>query len=447
VAGFNLFAPTLNAQIKIEERVEIKPENNKIITNNPVLSHTITVNMQWTPGNGYALGFFYRMPCEVVPNGTSWLGGGSLTFTIDDIKSGIYGIEFWFNVPFYQLVTAQYQLYFDGELYQSDTFTIYWEYWIGRFPNYASEFISPLASDFTVAPFFDEVCSLFSDRFDIAADFTPDCEGMHNYVNYKTEPFYASITSGGEYASFYKWNTSEYTWDNIGNSFSSLINEINNIIIEFDNPYLGIEDTYIVIQCEWGDKIKTYSIRLKSSLAAQVEVENDEVTSGGILDVYLQAKNSTGDCDGFFSSPDVTYSLEIISGNQYGNLINPFTNEKSQSIGGLEQIDGYSYFFYAADGISADDTVEAVVRISTSEPNFPYLDHTIYIKPSPIYVQIVPEVLGADDTADVIIKKRNPDGTLVDFPSNQTFELAVLDGCVNGNFMVGGVIDVYFAAA
>ena len=33
------------------------------------------------------------------------------------------------------------------------------------------------------------------------------------------------------------------------------------------------------------------------------------------------------------------------------------------------------------------------------------------------------------------------------FPPEQTFELAVLDGCVNGNFMVGDSINVYFADA
>ena len=46
-----------------------------------------------------------------------------------------------------------------------------------------------------------------------------------------------------------------------------------------------------------------------------------------------------------------------------------------------------------------------------------------------------------------MIVSENKNATLYDFPSDQTFELAVLDGCVNGNFMVDGVIDVYFADA
>jgi len=66
---------------------------------------------------------------------------------------------------------------------------------------------------------------------------------------------------------------------------------------------------------------------------------------------------------------------------------------------------------------------------------------------SGIYVYTEPEVVGAADTANIIIKKRNPDGTLEDFPPEQTFELGVLDGCVNGNFMVNDSINVYFADA
>ena len=47
------------------------------------------------------------------------------------------------------------------------------------------------------------------------------------------------------------------------------------------------------------------------------------------------------------------------------------------------------------------------------------------------------------------MKKKNKilGETLEYFPADQTFELAVLDGCVNGNFMVGDSINVYFADA
>lgn len=100
-----------------------------------------------------------------------------------------------------------------------------------------------------------------------------------------------------------------------------------------------------------------------------------------------------------------------------------------------------------ADGISPDTVKSIIIRISTSDPVIPYTDLTFYIKPSPIYVYTEPEVVNASDTADVIIKHRLEDGTFEDFPQGQTFELAVLDGCVNGNILIGDSVGVYFSDA
>ncbi|MFN3873633.1 MAG: hypothetical protein ACK4R9_11605 [Ignavibacterium sp.] len=50
----------------------------------------------------------------------------------------------------------------------------------------------------------------------------------------------------------------------------------------------------------------------------------------------------------------------------------------------------------------------------------------------------------AGDTVDLIIKKRLPDGSLVDFDSSQSFEVATLEGCVLGNILVGDSLSNYF---
>jgi len=188
-------------------------------------------------------------------------------------------------------------------------------------------------------------------------------------------------------------------------------------------------------------------------------VEKEEVIEPPVLSVYLDPEEiTTGESsllyiyiteDYWCSLPlETRVNFEIIKGFEYGNLFNYLTGEKSKIFTNLEYYSGqYLCIDYIADGISVDQSDSVVIRVSTTDPEIIPKEITLYIKPPPIYVYTVPEVLGADEEADVIIKKRNPDGTLEDFPSNQTFELAVLDGCVNGNFMVGGVIDVYFEAA
>ncbi len=54
------------------------------------------------------------------------------------------------------------------------------------------------------------------------------------------------------------------------------------------------------------------------------------------------------------------------------------------------------------------------------------------IHPSPILVTITPDTLASGDTASIIIKKRNPDGTIVDFPDDQFLEVGMLTGCLSG---------------
>jgi hypothetical protein len=444
VTGFNLFTPALNAQIKIEERVEIAPESYNYVPGNPTSSHTIRVDMQWTPGNYDASGHCYTMPCENIQNGTGWETGGNLTFTLDDVKAGLYEFQFAFNPPYYLWVHAEYQAYLDEQLFRADTFSIFWTGWTGGFPYYNFGYSTPLRSDFRFSGIADENCAITFTTFNIID--TALCEDSFLW-NYKTEPLNLTIISGGEYASFYNIISGQ----KIGESFSGLLPEIDSIMIGYDNPYLGSGETSVVFQCEWGSKIKTKTVRLLSQLAEQIVVESwsgNEVNTGEEIYVNVYPLNSS-DCYGYFSSPGVTYNVEIVSGNQYGNLIDAFSfnNERVQSITGLEHLDGFTYFIYTADGVSANSLDSVKIRVSTTDPSIPPTDFTVYIKPSPIYAYTEPEVLGADEEADVIIKFRDVDGTLYDFPADQTFELAVLDGCVNGNFMVDGVIDVYFANA
>ena len=48
-------------------------------------------------------------------------------------------------------------------------------------------------------------------------------------------------------------------------------------------------------------------------------------------------------------------------------------------------------------------------------------------------VKVVPDTIYPGDTAQVVIKKRLPNGTLIDFDSTQTYEVGMLDGCILGN--------------
>ena len=54
-----------------------------------------------------------------------------------------------------------------------------------------------------------------------------------------------------------------------------------------------------------------------------------------------------------------------------------------------------------------------------------------------LYVKVEPDTIYPGSTAQLIIKKRLPDGTLTDFDSTQTYEIGMLNGCILGNIVAG----------
>jgi hypothetical protein len=73
-----------------------------------------------------------------------------------------------------------------------------------------------------------------------------------------------------------------------------------------------------------------------------------------------------------------------------------------------------------------------------------YATGQITLKRDSLYVSIEKDTIYYGDSAQVIIKKRNPDGTLEDFPPTQKFEIAKLEGCMAGDIKVGDSLGTYF---
>jgi hypothetical protein len=69
----------------------------------------------------------------------------------------------------------------------------------------------------------------------------------------------------------------------------------------------------------------------------------------------------------------------------------------------------------------------------------------VIIKRPTLYVAFNPDTLSPGDTADVIIKLKKADGTLLDFPSDQLFEVGVIGGCEYGKILTSdNRTDLYF---
>lgn len=138
------------------------------------------------------------------------------------------------------------------------------------------------------------------------------------------------------------------------------------------------------------------------------------------------------------SPPPVYYVDNVFQGDTIKFTYNsdiPLTNEE------------FEYEIYSATEIWEDTMLVGWDIIfgnydSCLEEFDNYLNITIeIINEYELIVSVEPEILVPGDTADVIIKKKIPDGTLTDFDTTRTFEVGMLEGCMSGTIIVGSPPD------
>ncbi len=110
--------------------------------------------------------------------------------------------------------------------------------------------------------------------------------------------------------------------------------------------------------------------------------------------------------------PDnVKFNVSIVEGEEYGTMF--YRNEynekiKSNSFTNIGE-DIYYFINFEANGIEPEDTGKVKIHISTTDADMPGTDVNINVAPNqnyPIRVTFLPAVLSAGDTANIYLKKR-----------------------------------------
>jgi hypothetical protein len=107
-----------------------------------------------------------------------------------------------------------------------------------------------------------------------------------------------------------------------------------------------------------------------------------------------------------------------------------------------------------ADGVLEQDSIKINNRLDELQCGCPLFTYpnvsrmygidSIIIAWDSLDVKVEPDTIYAGGVAQVVVKKRLPDGTLTDFPPEQTYEIAKLEGCLSGNIVVGQDSGAYF---
>lgn len=275
------------------------------------------------------------------------------------------------------------------------------------------------------------------DPASMIASSTPKyCGATAGMWDLHAHPFTISIETGGAFASLYSKSTNQ----SHGNVFSGNYNEIGDLEVRWDSPYNGTADTFLVVKAETnGQTRRTEQIIVPSANHDNVSVNLESTVDTVYVDETLpmQARFYSFNCT-FPVPPMEKIHLEIIHGQQYGNLVDLVTGFEGTTIDSLLLLDGTGSFEYKANGDSVADFDTIVFRASSSYTGDRYFYKTVYIKNAPFKIKVsaVPAVLAATDTATVVIQKQFPDGSIEEFSQYQEFEVGILTGCINGKLLV-----------
>ena len=131
----------------------------------------------------------------------------------------------------------------------------------------------------------------------------------------------------------------------------------------------------------------------------------------------------------------VKYNVEIVDGQQFGHLIDPTTKNRVSSLINLNHDNGKLDFEFSADSFDVNGTNNVVLKISTNKATIEPFNVTYHVARAKIQVTFSPPTLAPGDTAKVILKKINDDGTLSDFPADKYFDAQITDGKDYGTFI------------
>ncbi|MFO7445065.1 MAG: hypothetical protein R6W90_01805 [Ignavibacteriaceae bacterium] len=259
------------------------------------------------------------------------------------------------------------------------------------------------------------------------------------YQQYRDSIIMLEIISGNKSASFY--NINSYMGDTVYVLFRWLD------VIRIHHDTLG--SSTATIRATLSNVVSTTDINLSCGGGGEGECSLESYPVFGVStlrpgeSIILQA-SQMGSCPP--PGPDFSYNIRIIQGSEYGTLLNIYTGEKADQFNEIHPYDlSWLAFLFLADGEIPELAKQIKIHIGTSDASIPSSLLTLSVNPSiEAVVQFIPDTLAPGDTANILIKKRNEDLSLSNFPPEATFEIGMLDGCVNGTILTEAGTGSYF---
>lgn len=240
------------------------------------------------------------------------------------------------------------------------------------------------------------------------------------YINLKIEPLIQGV-------SFYDSRTGE----ELGSDITVRINESTKYEIKLNDNYENINgDTVTVISNIEGIE-RTDSIIVPATHYSLNAVYYDPYIIHGLSN-YVVLETRPSSCLNIPLPPSIKFNVEIIEGANLATLLNVMTGEKGDTLNNIDHYEGWLEFELVGEGDIIDRNDTILVKASTASPQIEAEELLFIFQPPKLVVTFSPDVIAPGDTANVILKKKNDDGTLVDFPADQYFDVNIKEGAAYG---------------
>ncbi|MBU0474673.1 MAG: hypothetical protein KKF62_10975 [Bacteroidetes bacterium] len=399
-------------QVVIKEKIKLEPKSNTPSKLNYAstssTTHTFKINISWDETEKEAVLLALTTPPNSTIQDEGWVDGGESTLTAEFTKYGSFKIQ----VRSWDLREVDYTVTLDDKLVKSGTLQLlYASYGIPRHNEISYEILFYTGMEYDI--YYDDC----EDKTSIG--YTAKKIVGHDIMWHKDEDLVTISISGVENITL----TDYYREENYGKSISFNYQDGDDYyVIPTNRPTEGNVD--ITISAGNYSEKKSYYIQAEQ-YSLDAYLIKDKLCIGDLGQIYYYLNPRCGRW-----SPDLSpykYTFEIIEGKEIVDLLNFNTNEKGDTITNVDYFND-RVLIIVNENSSENNSVIKFKVSANDETILPFEAEVLYVKPQ-LSVTLSPSNVSVGDTADVIIKKIEEDGSLTEFSDDQGFEVGLLNGC------------------
>ena len=264
------------------------------------------------------------------------------------------------------------------------------------------------------------------------------CYGDTSFYDFTHWRWYnrANVLEGGEYIRFHVGDNPQCF------ESTSFTDPGDNFTLDYEHCFWASfderkpdSDVFIRVQLsldnEYTDEF-TFTL-ISSPYTLECYPDNPELVLDQGLFLYTYADNAC-----FNDLPSSTlFNAKILSGSEYSFLYDIESEAEGTELNGLTNYYGWlETLLLVSNGSLPQNEDTVVVEISTTDPDIEPLLVSIPISKPGMMVEFEPSVIAVGDTANIILKKINEDGTTEDFSPYQLFDTYISAGSQFGTFWV-----------